>query len=209
MFHSDQLRIRNVKASKRCCCFCHSNQLGIRSVEASKCARNSGAMKNANVLSIALLVDEVVVFVVIQNSLKTAVLDVLLPGMHNKEETTRIGAAEGSGAANSCQESWMSVNNQTNNQISSFKVLLSPKPAIQIQYHKGQRSRLTETVQLGCFSCPAVKWVVAHGKQPAASGARHSHTNLPFLLQTVCVVVSLSPERQQSAVAMLSEQQSD
>ena len=45
-------------------------------------------MKNSNVLSIALLVDEVVVFVVIQNSLKSAVLDVLLPGTHNKEETT-------------------------------------------------------------------------------------------------------------------------
>ena len=89
-------------------------------------------------------------FVVIQNSLESAVLDVLLPGTHNKEETTRIGAAEGSGAANSCQESWMSANNQTNNQISSFKILLSPKPATQTQHHKGQRSRLTETVKLGC-----------------------------------------------------------
>ena len=75
-----------------------------------------------------------------------------------------------------CQESWMSANNQTNNQISSFKILLSPKPATQTQRHKGQRSRLTETVKLGCgccFSCRAVKWAVAHGKRPAANGARH------------------------------------
>ena len=67
----------------------------------------------------------------------------------------------------------MSANNQTNNQISSFKILLSPKPAIQTQRHKGQRSRLTETVKLGCFSCRAVKWVVARGKWPAANGAWH------------------------------------